>query len=335
MTLYRTSGNSPIINSLEKAARNGKQVTVFVELKARFDEKQNISWASQLEQAGAIVVYGIANLKVHAKMLLIVRKEYDGIRRYVHLSTGNYNDKTARLYSDFSLFSSSEELGNDATQFFNMISGYSSVQTMKVLSMAPINLKSQLLFMIDREIQNSSKETPGLIMAKMNSLADKDIIEALYKASNAHVHILLNIRGICLIVPGIKGQSENISVVSIVDRYLEHARVFYFQNNGEEELYLGSADWMPRNLEKRVELMFPIIQEDIFKTLKETMLVYFSDNTNSYYLQSNGSWIQRKQEDQEEKLRAQEFLYNQFHHNYEAQIKELPKEFIVRRTEPK
>jgi polyphosphate kinase len=189
--------------------------------------------------------------------------------------------------------------------------------------------------MIDREIQNSSKETPGLIMAKMNSLADKDIIEALYKASNAHVNILLNIRGICLIVPGVKGQSENISVVSIVDRYLEHARVLYFQNNGEEELYLASADWMPRNLEKRVELMFPIIQEDIFKTLKDNLLVYFSDNTNSYYLQSNGSWVQRKKEEQEERMRAQEFLYNQFHHAYEAQIKELPKEFIVRRTEPK
>ena len=184
MTLYRTSGNSPIITALEKAARNGKQVTVFMELKARFDEKQNISWASVLEQAGAIVVYGIANLKVHAKLLLVVRKEYDGIRRYVHISTGNYNDKTARLYSDFSLFSSNEELGNDATHFFNMISGYSSVQTMKVLSMAPINLKSQILSMIEREIQNSSKETPGLIMVKINSLADKDIIEALYRASH-------------------------------------------------------------------------------------------------------------------------------------------------------
>lgn len=335
MTLYRTSGNSPIISVLEKAARNGKQVTVFVELKARFDEKQNISWASQLEQAGAIVVYGIANLKVHAKMLLIIRKEYEGIRRYVHLSTGNYNDKTARLYSDFSLFSSREELGNDATHFFNMISGYSSIQTMKSLFMAPINLKSQLLFMIDREIQNSSKETPGLIMAKMNSLADKEIIEALYRASCSHVHILLNIRGICLLVPGVKNQSDNISVVSIVDRYLEHARVFYFQNNGEEELYLASADWMPRNLEKRVELMFPIIQDDIFKIIKDTLLIYFSDNTNSYYLQSNGSWIQRKPEEHEEPLRAQEFLYNQYCHAHEAQIKELPKEFIVRRSEPK
>ncbi len=335
MTLYRTSGNSPIVTALEKAARNGKQITVFVELKARFDEKQNISWASQLEQAGAIVVYGIANLKVHAKMLIIIRKEYDGIRRYVHLSTGNYNDKTARLYSDFSLFSCSEELGNDATQFFNMISGYSSIQTMKSLFMAPVNLKSQLLFMIDREIQNSSKETPGLIMAKMNSLADKEIIEALYRASKAHVNILLNIRGICLLVPGIKNHSDNISVVSIVDRYLEHARIFYFQNNGEEELYMASADWMPRNLEKRVELMFPIIQEDIFKTIKDTLLIYFTDNCNSYYLQSNGSWIQRKPEEHEEIIRAQEFLYNQFHHIHEAQIKELPKEFLVRRSEPK
>lgn len=334
MTLYRTSGNSPIISALERAARNGKQVTVFVELKARFDEKQNISWASQLEQAGVIIVYGIANLKVHAKMLLVVRKEYEGIRRYVHLSTGNYNDKTARLYSDVSLFSSRDELGNDATIFFNMISGYSSIQTMKNIFMAPINLKSQLLFMIEREIQNSSKETPGLIMAKMNSLADKDIIEALYKASNANVTILLNIRGICLLVPDIAKQSENISVVSIVDRYLEHSRVFYFQNNGEEELYLGSADWMPRNLEKRVELMFPIIQEDIFKTIKSNLLVYFKDNTNSYHLQSSGNWIRRKREFGEEKVRAQEFLYEQFHHIHETQIKEQSIEFNVRRAEP-
>jgi polyphosphate kinase len=259
ITLYRTSGNSPIVKALEVAARNGKQVTVFIELKARFDEKQNIEWATRLQNAGVIVIYGIVNLKVHAKMMMIVRKEEDGILRYVHLSTGNYNENTAKLYSDISIFTVEPEIANDATLFFNMISGYSAIQTMQQIKIAPINLKSSLISLIEREIQNSSPEKPGLIIAKMNSLAHPEIIKALYKASCNNVKIKLNIRGICMLVPGVKGLSENIQVTSIIDRYLEHSRICYFQNGGNEEIYLSSADWMPRNLDRRVEIMFPIL----------------------------------------------------------------------------
>ncbi len=333
MTLYRTSGDSPIIRAIERAARNGKQVTVFVELKARFDEKRNISWASRLQKAGVIVVHGIANLKVHAKLLLVVRREANGVCRYVHLSTGNYNEKTARLYCDMSLFTVNQEIANDATMFFNMISGYSIIQVMKQLYMAPINLKNQLVHLIEREIQHATPETPGLIMAKMNSLAHEEIIQALYKASNNNVHILLNVRGICMLVPGVKKQSENISVISIIDEYLEHSRIFYFQNGGAEEIYLSSADWMPRNLDRRVELMFPVAQEDIFKKIKDILILYFSDNTKSHYLDSTGTWIPRVPQENEEVLRAQEYIYNNFKRIHDAHIKETPTEFVVRRND--
>lgn len=331
MTLYRTSGDSPIVRALEKAAQNGKQVTAFVELKARFDEKRNISWAAELEQAGAIVIYGIQNLKVHAKMLLIVRREQDGIQRYVHMSTGNYNDTTARLYSDISLFTTNVQIANDATLFFNMISGYSAIQTMRNLYMAPVNLKSRLLALIEREIQTSTPESPGLIIAKMNSLAHEEIIEALYRASCSNVRVLLNVRGICMLVPGVKKQSENITVVSIVDRYLEHARMFYFQNAGAEELYLSSADWMPRNLDRRVELMFPVVQQDIFSALKDELMTYFRDNTKAHYLDSSGTWVRRKPVAGEDDVRAQEFLYDGFKKKADALSKKIPREFIVRR----
>lgn len=331
MTLYRTSGNSPIIRALERAARNGKQVTVFVELKARFDEKRNISWAIQLEKAGVIVVYGIVNLKVHAKILLVVRKENDGIHRYVHLSTGNYNDKTANLYADMSLFTADEEIANDATLFFNVISGYSVIQPMKKLYMAPVNLKSKLLELIERETNLSTPENPGLIMIKVNSLGHEEIIRALYKASQAGVRILLNVRGICMIVPDVRNQSENISVISIVDRYLEHTRIFYFQNGGSEELYLSSADLMPRNLDRRVELMFPVAQKDLFLQIKDVLLTYFKDNTHAHKLNSDGSWVPILPKDGETEIRAQEIFY--LTHKKKARIKNKEKtlEFIIRR----
>ncbi len=334
MTLYRTSGNSPIVAALEQAARNGKQVTVFVELKARFDERRNISWATQLEHAGVIVVHGIVNLKVHAKAMLIVRREETGIRRYVHLSTGNYNENTARLYSDLSLFTANNQIAGDITIFFNMISGYSAIQTMNHLFMAPINLKSRLLAMIEREIQVSTPENPGLIMAKMNSLAHEEIISALYRASNSNVRVLLNVRGICMLVPGVTHQSDNISVVSIVDRFLEHSRIVYFQNGGAEELYLSSADWMPRNLDKRVELMFPVLQKDLFAEVKNQLQEYFKDNSHSYQLMANGSWLRKKTGSGEKVHRAQESLYQEFKRRTDDRNKAIPREFIVRRNEP-
>lgn len=333
MTLYRTGSDSPIVQALEEAAQNGKQVTVFVELKARFDEKRNISWANKLEKAGVIVVYGIVNLKVHAKICLVVRKESDGIRRYVHLSTGNYNPKTAKLYQDLSIFTSNNEIAGDATLFFNIISGYSALQTMHHLFMAPVTLKSRLIDMIDREIKLSTPENPGLIIAKMNSLAQPEIIRKLYEASQAGVKIELNVRGICMLVPGVKGLSETITVVSIIDRYLEHSRIFYFQNGGSEELYLSSADWMDRNLDRRIELMFPVIDRDVFKTVKETLLLYFQDNTHSHVLQSDGSWKPNAPAKKELAVRAQEVLYKKYKKRSETR-KSTPKlEFIVRRKD--
>ena len=328
MTLYRTSNHSAITAALERAARNGKQVTVFVELKARFDEKQNISWADRLERAGAIVVYGIVNLKVHGKLMLVVRREQTGVKRYVHFSTGNYNEKTANLYSDISVFTGNYEIATDASLFFNMISGYSAIQTMTRMFMAPINIKTKLLSMIEREIQSASPEKPGLIMAKMNSLADEDCIKALYKASSNNVKVLLNVRGICMLIPQKEGLSENIKVISIIDRFLEHSRVFYFQNGGNEELYLSSADWMPRNLERRVEIMLPILQENIFQDIKENLQIYFKDTESSYELQSDGGW---KKRDGKKNLRAQEELYKKYKKQSSLDEKNAVQEFSVRR----
>ncbi len=330
MTLYRTSGNSPLIKSLIKAARNGKQVTVFVEVKARFDEERNMSWANILQQEGAIVIYGLAHLKVHAKMLLVVRRETAGFIRYVHMGTGNYNEKTSRLYVDMSLFTTNIEIANDVNLLFNMISGYSAVQSMNRLFMAPVHLKAQLLAMIEREIKNSTKENPGLIMAKMNSLAHPEIIRALYRASCNHVKILLNVRGICMLVPGVKGQSENIKVISIVDRYLEHTRIFYFQNGSSEEIYLSSADWMPRNLEKRVELMFPILQQDVSATIKDILHTYFLDNQNSYILNADSTWT-KIPSNNEQPLRSQEHFYAIYKKKALKESNKTKKAFTVRR----
>ena len=328
MTLYRTSNHSVITAALERAARNGKQVTVFVELKARFDEKQNISWADRLERAGAIVVYGIVNLKVHGKLMLVVRREQTGVKRYVHFSTGNYNEKTANLYSDISVFTGNYEIATDASLFFNMISGYSAIQTMTRMFMAPINIKTKILSMIDREIQSASPEKPGLIMAKMNSLADEDCIKALYKASCNNVKVLLNVRGICMLIPQKEGLSENIKVISIIDRFLEHSRIFYFQNGGNEELYLSSADWMPRNLERRVEIMLPILQENVFQDIKENLHIYFSDTKSSYELFSDGSW---KKQGGKKNICSQEELYKKYKKQSSLDEKNAVQEFSVRR----
>ena len=333
MTLYRTSGNSPIVKALELAARNGKQVTAFIELKARFDEKQNIDWTTRLQNAGVIVIYGIVNLKVHAKMMMIVRKEENEVLRYVHISTGNYNENTAKLYSDISLFTAESEITNDATLFFNMISGYSAIQTLQKIKIAPINLKSTLVSLIEREIQNSSPEKPGLIMAKMNSLAHPEIIQALYKASCNNVKIKLNIRGICMLVPGVKNLSENNQVTSLIDRYLEHSRICYFQNGGNEEIYLSSADWMPRNLDRRVEIMFPILNENIFARIKSILNNYLDDTENSSVLNSDGSWtnLSSIKKKTKENFSAQEFFYKKAHKQEKSQKDNFTSEFIVRR----
>ena len=310
MTLYRTSGNSPIVRALTRAARDGKQVAVLVELKARFDEERNISWAARLEQAGAIVVYGIARLKVHSKAALVVRREEDGsVRRYLHLSTGNYNDRTAKLYADISLFTSDDELCREVSIFFNMITGYSAVQELRSLAVAPFDLKSRLIAMIDREGQRSTPESPGLIMAKMNALADIDVINALYKASREGVKILLNVRGICTLAPGVKGLSENITVVSVVGRNLEHARIIYFNNGGAEETYLSSADWLPRNLEKRVELMFPVREEAARGRIREILGAYFIDTAKAHRLGPNGRWKKVRPREGEAPFSAQSFFY--------------------------
>lgn len=308
-TLYRTSSGSPIVKALEKAAQNGKEVTVLVELKARFDEAQNVNWAKQLEDAGCHVIYGIANLKTHAKALLIVRREETRIRRYIHLATGNYNDKTAKLYSDMGLFTCNNSIALDVTAFFNLLTGISETVGWRELTIAPTDMKQKFLDLIEREIQANSADKPGLIMAKTNSLQDPVICRALYRASQAGVKVMLNIRGICCLRPGIKGVSDHIEVCSIVGRYLEHARIFYFRNGGHEEVYLSSADWMRRNLDRRLELLFPIKDGRLKKRLIDILGIYFKDNTQSEILTSDGGYTPKKQK-KGKIIRAQESFYN-------------------------
>ena len=331
MTLYRTGSQSPIIQALKEAAQNGKQVTVFVELKARFDEQRNMSGSEELENAGVIVIRGMVNLKVHAKICLVVRRESDGTRRYLHISTGNYNPKTAKLYQDFSLFTTNQELAGDATMFFNVVSGYSILLPLHQLYMAPVTLKARLLELIERETKLHTEENPGLIVAKMNSLCHQEIVDALYRASRAGVKIMLNIRGICTLIPGKAQLSESITVLSVIDRYLEHSRIFYFRNGGSEELYLSSADWMERNLDRRIELMFPVTDAAAFKTVKETLFLYFKDNTHSHTLQSNGEWIANAPRAGEAAVRVQEELYKMYKKRNDARKSEPTAEFIVRR----
>lgn len=287
-TLYRVSGNSPIIASLAEAAENGKQVSVLVELKARFDEENNILWAKKLEKAGCHVIYGLVGLKTHSKITLVVRSEEEGIRRYVHLGTGNYNDATAKLYTDMGLLTCRPLIGEDATAVFNMLSGYSEPVSWNKLSLAPLWLRDKFIDLIEREKNNALEGKPAYIIAKMNSLCDMEIIEKLYEASQAGVKIELIVRGICCLRTGIPGVSENISVRSIVGNFLEHARIFCFANGGREELYMGSADWMPRNLDRRVEILFPVEDEEIKKKVRHVLEVQLADNVKAHILGSDG-----------------------------------------------
>lgn len=306
-TLYRVSGNSPIVAALARAAENGKQVTVLVELKARFDEENNILWARRLEKAGCHVIYGLVGLKTHAKIILIVRKEDNGIKRYLHLGTGNYNDSTAKLYTDLGLMTANDEFGSDASAFFNLLSGYSEPPVWNKLVMAPLGLREKIYALIDNEIAMVRAGREGHIIAKMNSLIDQPVIQKLYEASAAGVHIDLIVRGICGLRTGIEGISDNITVRSIVGRQLEHSRIFWFANGGEEQLYLSSADWMPRNLNDRVELFFPVETEEHIHRIKALLDLYLRDNVGAHMMQSNGTY--RRVRNKLEPVSAQSTLY--------------------------
>lgn len=306
-TLYRVSGNSPIVAALARAAENGKQVTVLVELKARFDEENNILWARRLEKAGCHVIYGLVGLKTHAKIILIVRKEDNGIKRYLHLGTGNYNDSTAKLYTDLGLMTANDEFGSDASAFFNLLSGYSEPPVWNKLVMAPLGLREKIYALIDNEIAMVRGGREGHIIAKMNSLIDQPVIQKLYEASAAGVHIDLIVRGICGLRTGIEGISDNITVRSIVGRQLEHSRIFWFANGGEEQLYLSSADWMPRNLNDRVELFFPVETEEHIHRIKALLDLYLRDNVGAHMMQSNGTY--RRVRNKLEPVSAQSTLY--------------------------
>ncbi len=290
-TLYRVSGNSPIVAALAAAAENGKQVSVLVELKARFDEENNIIWARKLEQAGCHVIYGLVGLKTHSKITLVVRREEDGIRRYVHLGTGNYNDSTAKLYCDMGLFTCSPAIGEDATAVFNMLSGYSEPVGWNKLSLAPLWLRDRFHYLVEREIRHAKEGQEAHIIAKMNSVCDKDIIELMYKASKVGVKIELIVRGICCLIPQLEGVSENITVRSIVGTFLEHSRIFYFENGGNPEIYMASADWMSRNLDRRVEIMFPVEDAKLKKEVKHILDVQLADNVKAQLMQPDGSYV--------------------------------------------
>ena len=308
-TLYRTSGkNSRMANALIHAAESGKQVTVLIELTARFDEERNIGWARDLEEAGAHVLYGLAGLKVHAKIALVVRREASGICRYVHLGTGNYNERTARLYTDFGLFTCAEDFGSDASAFFNTITGYSEPPFFNRLVMAPVGMRERILLLIRREADWARSGQSSEILAKMNSLVDPILIRELYEAAKAGVRILLNVRGICCLCPGIPGVSSTIRVVSILDRYLEHSRAFVFNNGGNPEVYLSSADWMPRNLDRRVELMFPVLQQDLKERIIGILQAQMADKQKARSLKPDGTY-ERAAPGRLEPLRVQEHLY--------------------------
>lgn len=309
MTLYRTGGESPILNSLIRAVRNGKQVTTLVELKARFDEETNIQWAKKLEEEGIHVVYGLLNLKTHSKICMVLRQEEGIIKRYVHLSTGNYNATTARLYTDMALFTHDKQIAEDVSQLFNVITGFSRLPLMHKLSTAPGFLKMHILQFIRRERKQQNEGSQGHIIAKMNSLVDADVIKELYRASQAGVQIDLMIRGICCLRPGIEGVSENIRVRSIVGRLLEHSRFFIFHNQGKDDIFFSSADWMPRNFNKRIETMFPIENEKIKRHILDDLVpLYLSDNLKSRELQADGTYIHNWPKEGEKGISAQEVL---------------------------
>jgi polyphosphate kinase len=308
MTLYRTSGDSPIVRALINAAENGKQVAVLVELKARFDEENNILWARKLESVGVHVVYGLVGLKTHTKIVLVVRREEGRIHRYVHIGTGNYNPKTARLYTDLGIFSCREELGADLTDLFNYLTGYSRQKVYRKLLVAPVNLRDRMLELIHREADHQRNGGQGRLVAKMNALVDPKIIAALYEASQAGMQIDLIVRGICCLRPGLKEVSENIRVISIVGRFLEHSRIFYFHNDGEPEVFIGSADWMPRNLDRRVEAVVAIEDPTIVQDLQEVLGIMLSDNRQAWELQSDGKYIQRRPESNQPEQSSQKIF---------------------------
>jgi polyphosphate kinase len=311
MTLYRTSGDSPIIASLISAAENGKQVAVLVELKARFDEENNINWARKLEKSGVHVVYGLVGLKTHTKITLVVRREGPQIRRYCHVGTGNYNPKTARLYTDLGLLSGDNDIGADITNLFNYLTGYSRQHSYRKLLVAPLNLRQRLTALIEGEIHQAQQGDGGRIIAKMNSLVDPDLIAQLYRASQAGVSIDLIVRGICCLRPGMPGVSDHIRVVSIIGRFLEHSRLFYFQNGGEEIFLIGSADWMPRNLDRRVEAVVPVAAAPLQEELKTILHLCLQDNRQAWDMQADGTYRQRQPGAGEASLSAQQRLMEQ------------------------
>lgn len=310
-TLYRTSVGSQLIASLQRAAERNKQVTVIVELTARFDEERNIQWARALEEAGAHVIYGVRGYKVHAKVCLVVKRTAAGLRRYVHLGTGNYNERTARTYTDFGLLTASPAIAEDASAFFSSLTGYSDPPRLKKLVMAPTGMRQRFLKLIDRERRRAVASQPAEIMAKMNSLIDPEIIERLYEASQAGVRIRLNVRGVCALRPGVPAVSDNIVIVSVVDRFLEHSRIYYFLNGGDEDLYLASADWMARNLDRRVELMFPIEAPEHKARVLTALRTMFSDTEKSRWLDADGVYRRRPPSPSEPRCRAQQALHDE------------------------
>ncbi len=309
-TLYRVSGDSPIIKALKRAAENGKQVTVLVELKARFDEENNVHWAKELEQEGCHVIYGMNYLKTHSKITLVVRRKSGRIEHFVHLGTGNYNDATAKIYTDMGLITANKKIGIDATNFFNYLSGYTEKPSYHHLSIAPFNIRKDFIELIDQEIEFHKKHRNGRIIAKMNSLTDKPIMMKLYEASNAGVKIDLIVRGICCLRPGIKGVSENIKVRSIVGRFLEHSRIYYFHHNGEEKLFLSSADMMTRNMEKRVEILFPIFDGRLKKRINKWMSIMLADNAKAREQDEHGNYYYVTRKDGEPLIDSQTILYD-------------------------
>jgi polyphosphate kinase len=310
ITLYRTGADSPVVAALLRAAEKGKQVTVLVELKARFDEARNVTWARRLEEAGCHVIYGIAGLKTHAKLLLIIRREPHGIRRYVHCSTGNYNDSTARLYSDIGLLTTDRGFAVDAASFFNLLTGYSQEVGWSRFAIAPTGLRERFLELIQREMDISTPDQPGLIMAKMNSLQDTHICRALYRASQAGVRVRLNVRGLCCLRPGVPGVSDGIEVISVIDRFLEHARLFAFGNGGHEEVYLSSADWMERNLDRRLEVLFPVLDPALRRRLFGVLETLLSDNTKGWRMLPDGRY-ERVTSKRGPQIRSQEAFYRE------------------------
>jgi len=291
-TLYRTSGDSPVLQALIDAAEAGKQVACLVELKARFDEANNIIWARQLEKAGVHVVYGLLGLKTHCKVTLVVRREDDGLRRYMHVGTGNYNPKTAAIYTDVGLLTCNPDFGPDASALFNFLTGVAKHQTYKKFLVAPFTLRKRLMKMIERETAQHTADNPGRIIAKMNALVDPELIRALYAASNKGVKVDLIVRGMCCLRPGLPGLSENIRVISIVGRFLEHSRIFYFRNGGQEELYIGSADWMARNLDRRIEVVVPIEDPELLRLLRDDVMEEcLKDNKQAWELHADGKYV--------------------------------------------